>query len=334
MLMGERGKRSIIFHGSLLLLVSVLMYLGATPLFERLIFLNQAEQPLYHTANQMNRIICFEMPKQDPLAAVEKINHLLSTEPEFSGFYLYPDLHVITSVTRSDSGQTMPSGVWSDSKVEDFIPYVFPKNLEFFSFVSIKKGEMFSTQEDGEPLPIVVTENSSFQIGDQLKLNLNVSNDNEVNYPNAEPLAIDAVVCGIANEQVFLPFVTKQYLQNDFYEKHYQKPVFFIPPIDDYLAQFDYAPRIYGQSKLKGYLLLNQALSEERHQYYAEKLSGYGVIDYEEWSETFGNTTKSTLLHQKNSLVLYPLLIIGGLYLIFIIFSIKTMLHAVIKHRK
>lgn len=286
-----KNKKS--FKASILIVILIVItgftYFGASPLFKQINIYNKAEDAMNHTdvAVSAKNIRCFNMLSSD-LDKLDALKSELSEIEGFIGVYKYPDTELVTSINfgKDFSGLIVNNGMMNGNK--GFVPYEYNEGLNKLKLLKIQEGEMceFKAYEAGKEVPVVVTENDYFKLGDKIKLNLNVSNSNEADFPNVEPISVDAVVCGIVKKDVYLPALknykftaTKNFSQiNDLIWV-------FTPDLSEYTKLFDYRPE-FGQSNAKYYVLYEGGTPTQ----YQTIINKYGYYDAFETINTLGGS--------------------------------------------
>lgn len=249
-----------------LLLLTGLTVCGALPLVKQIQLYNSAQTAVTYTTNALSgNIKCFRMKSAD-LDKMELLKDELSQFDGFLGAYQYPDTELVSTIRYGEGFTQIIENSGMVNGRQGFFPYTYNAGLNQLDLLRLQEGEMFAFRPYavGEEVPVVVTENDYFQVGDKIKLDLNVTNGNVVQFPNAKPICVDAYVCGIVKKDVCLPA-----LQQDKYSatKHFSKANdliwVFLPDLSEYTKLFDYQPIITRDGEVAFYALYKNRTPEQ-----------------------------------------------------------------------
>lgn len=264
-----------------LLLLTGLTVCGALPLVKQIQLYNSAQTAVTYTTNALRgNIKCFRM-KSTNTEQRTALEYELSQFDGFLGLYPYPDTKLITTIRYGEGFTQIIENSGSVNGRQGFLPYIYNAGLNQLNLLRMQEGEMFAFRPYavGEEVPVVVTENDYFQVGDKIKLDLNVTNSNIAEFPNAEPICIDAYVCGIAKKDVCLPAL-QQYTTSA--TTHFSKVNsliwVFLPDLSEYTKLFDYQPIITRDNDATYYALFKTKVPEQ----FGAVVEKYGAYN-DEW---------------------------------------------------
>lgn len=267
------------FKTAVLLILWVLLigcsFLGISPLFRQIRQNKQATDAIVRSPAAGVHLRCVHLPKGD---AARALTERLSEYEEFLGLYKFPDRELISIIYF---GQDFSTYIYNRGSVDGrigFFPYTYNEGLDRLGLVKLKEGEMFAFRPytPGEEVPVVVTENEYFQLGDKIRLELNTTNGNDRAFPYAEPLYADAVVCGIAEKDVYLPATDQTAVSDLTYFTQLDGLIqVFLPDLTAYTDAFDYQPACERGAYIRYYALFDSQLPENIE----EILGEYGYFD-------------------------------------------------------
>ncbi|MCQ2405383.1 MAG: zf-HC2 domain-containing protein [Clostridia bacterium] len=145
------------------------------------------------TSNALaNHAMCAYLPYDDEEKTIAAINETLKDEPHFLGIYSFPQTELFESVQKGDETH------YSVASFE------YNKALDKVGFLQLTAGEMFvfRTYKIDEAIPIIVSDNTGYKVGDKVTLTIDQSN---AKHGKDEP-QINATVCGIVKNDRRLPF--------------------------------------------------------------------------------------------------------------------------------
>lgn len=244
MIMKQKKKLKAAVLLTLWLLLMCLSFFGISPLVKQLHQNKQAQNAITRTAAVIppNKLRCVQLPNED---AAHALNDRLSELEGFLGLYKFPDRELISTVYY---GENFSEYIYNRGSVDGrigFFPYTYNEGLDKLGLLKLTAGEMFAFRPYavGEEVPIVVTENEYFKLGDKIRLELNTTNGNIADFPDAEPLFADAVICGIAEKNVYLPATNQNAVSDLQYFTEINEFVgIFLPDLTAYTNTFDYQP--------------------------------------------------------------------------------------------
>lgn len=310
----------------ILLLITGLTYCGASPLFKQINNLKKAEIAINNTGDALAiNIRCFDMLSSD----LDKLDNLRSELSEIEGnlgVYKYPDTNLVTTI---DYGRDFSENIHSDGTVNGktgFIPYEYNSGLDKLQLLKIQEGEMFEFKayKVGEEVPVAVTENDYFKLGDKIKLNLNVSNSNEMAFKNAEPVSVNAVVCGIVKKNVYLPALQQyKFSETKYFSQINELIWIFTPDLSEYTKLFDYQPLLNSGESVKFYTLSDKSVDPAQ---YSTVINKYGFYNANESMNVFGASLHYEINDLKENNVEFTAFSILTIYFVSAICLIKEII--------
>lgn len=282
--MKQKKKFKITVLLTLWVLLICFSVLGISPLVKQAWQNEQAINAITRSFASGGRFLCVHLPMEDDARAIIES---LSKYKGFLGLYKFPDRELISKIYF---GQDFSSCIYNQGSAEGstgFLPYTYNEGLVRLGLVKLKEGEMFEFRPYalGEEVPVVVTENEYFQLGDKIRLELNTINSNSIEFPDAEPLFADAVVCGIAEKNVYLPATNQNAVSDLTYFTQINGLIqVFLPDLTAYTNAFDYQPACERGGYITYYALFDGQLPEN----YEDILSEYGYFDAALSSNTIG----------------------------------------------
>lgn len=270
---------------TLWLLLMCLSFFGISPLVKQLQQNKQVKNAIIRTnAVLVDNLRCVQLPNED---AARALTDRLSEFEGFLGLYKFSDRELIQTIYY---GENFSEYIYSNGSVDGrigFFPYTYNEGLDKLGLLKLTAGEMFAFRPYavGEEVPIVVTENEYFKLGDKVRLELNTSNSNITDFPDAEPLFADAVVCGIAEKNVYLP-ATDQNAVSDlqYFTRINERIQVFLPDLTAYTNAFDYQPVCNRGELTPYYVLFESGMPENIDTLFNE----YGYSDIYKSTNTLG----------------------------------------------
>lgn len=315
------------------ILVTAIFFCGFLPLYNRVKVHNDAQTVVNNTGERFfgYSIKAFKLLKTD----IDKLDALkteLSKTEGYLGVYKYPDTGLVSSIRFGEnySGYIVNSGSVNGKK--GFLAYEYNSGLNDLGLLKVKEGNMFEFKayKTSETIPVVVTENEYFKVGDKIKLDLNVTNDNYIKFENAEPISVDAVVCGVVEKDVYLPALYQQKFSGVKYFSKLSGLVWvFTPDLSEYTKLFDYQPLIENGEVLRFY-----ALYEGENTECQKIINKYGFYDSVESTNTLGWDLQRENLYFEESKIELALPALLGLYFVAIVFFAKSEVKTIYQIRK
>jgi hypothetical protein len=212
------GSR-ITFNLILLVVALVLLFVGLRPLISSYSFTTSLEKKIAQTQSTlMYNTGCISFSGALWLENWDKLREELAEQEGFLGLYLYPDLDILSRIDTATA---------SYQALNEFIPYEYNAGLEALQMLELTQGEMFVFREylPDEALPVVVSENSPYQVGDKITL---VRDQGSIRGTYYEFSSKEAVVVGIARDNLAVPFVIKSY-GSEFYRDTEKAFILYLP---------------------------------------------------------------------------------------------------------
>ncbi|MDR1605086.1 MAG: hypothetical protein LBS10_09945 [Gracilibacteraceae bacterium] len=279
-----KTRKELVIYLVLLLLVFAASFVGMRPLLNSYRFITEWHNKLEQTQLILNgHVGCIAFSDINLAEKMDLVRDELGESENFLGLYPYPDLDLFHEVYQDDR--------LIESK---FIPFEYNSGLDALGLVKIKEGELFQfkdyTAED--ELPVVVTENAPFNVGDRLTLHRGPSIYSGVAYDTIQQ---DAVVVGIAYNNIALPFSIEGYA------REYHKEMAEAYTI--YLPEQHGMQRHIPQINVKAYALFSSQPSLDQYNIVGQ----YGVWDYMElFMEVLGGDEEIEYLYRRIDVYLIP----------------------------
>lgn len=312
---------------------TVISFCGFLPLYNQVKVHNNAQKMLDNTGSRFytHSIKTFELLKTD-IDKLEDLKNELSKTEGYLGIYKYPDTNVVSTVRFGDNYSDCIENSNSINGNKGFLVYEYNEGLNDLELLKVKEGQMFEfkTYKTTETVPVVVTENDYFKIGDKIKLDLNVTNYDDIKFANNEPISVDAVVCGVVEKDVYLPALYQQKFSGIKYFSELNDLVWiFTPDLSEYTKLFDYQPEFDRGESLRFYALYEGGNSECQ-----KIINKYGFYDVEETTNTLGWDLQREIFSFRESKIEFAMVALSLLYFAVTVFFIKAIVKSFCQIRK